>query len=79
MLFVTISTVLFGLPKSLFKMFERQDVEGSDALVDYKTLKDKTKLVRKKILDTSMEGTSPQSTKTQNNRNLEAFDLESFW
>ena len=61
MLFITTSTILFGLHKSavaislgyrtsLFQMFERQDVEGSDAFIDYETIKDKKKLVRKRIL-----------------------------
>ena len=90
MLFITTSTVLFGLHKSaeaitlgyrtsLFQMLERKDVEGSDTLVDYKAPKDKTKIVRKRILDAGKEGTSPQSAETQNSRSLEAFDLDSLW
>ena len=65
-LFITTSTILFSLPKSavamslgdrtsLFQMFEMQDVEGSDTLVDYKAPKDEAKLVRKRILDTTKE------------------------
>ena len=90
MFFITTSTILFGLHKSavaislgyrtsLFQMFERQDVEGSDTFIDYKEPKDRTKLVRKRILDTRIEGTSPQSKEIKNRRGLEAFDLDSFW
>ena len=60
-------------------MFEMKDEEGSDAIIDRKAPKDKTRLVRKRILDASKEETSPQSKGTQNIRSLEAFDLDSFW
>ena len=89
-IYIITSTILFGLPKSavaislgyrtsLFQMFERQDVEGSDTIVDYKAPKDEIKLVRKRILDTTKEGTSPQSVETQNIRSLEASYLDFFW
>ena len=82
--------ILFGLNKnavatsldysaSLFQTFERQDVTDSDTFIAFKAPKDKTKLVKKRILDGSKEETSPQSKETQNIRSLEAFDLGSFW
>ena len=90
MLFITTSIILFdlhksavaislGYPTSLFRMFKRQDVQGSDTFVDHKAPKDKTKLVRKRILDTSKERPSPQPKEIKNSRSLEAFDLDSFW
>lgn len=55
-----------GYRTSLFQMFQRKDVERSDTFINYKASKDKKKLVRKRILDTSKEGTSPQSLENQN-------------
>ena len=60
----------------LSKVFERQGLEGSK---DFVGDKPKQKLIRKRILHTTNEASLPESKDIESIRNLEQFDIESFW